>query len=258
MKKINTDHLKELAETMDLIAQHQLDKASQIYYCVVKSVNNNQCTIIFNNKQYTVPYYGGKPTPNKTYAIFLPHNNMNESFVIGDGKDGGGGGSGSGIAIQPDPPTDGELVWIDTDDPGTTHIIPEIDDTQESAADTWSSQKIASEIGGLIETGSTANGWSWILYNDNTIDLYWNASMTITNYSASTIGGLYEFGPVSLPITLEAGYAFVAGCKIGNGISIVALCNPLSGSQIDIVGQGNATGAQVCTVSAHLHGKKAV
>ena len=89
MKKINTDHLKELAETMNLIAQHQLDKASQIYYCVVKSVSNNQCTIIFNNKQYTVPYYGGKPTPNKTYAIFLPHNNMNESFVIGDGKDGG-------------------------------------------------------------------------------------------------------------------------------------------------------------------------
>lgn len=89
MIKINTDHLKELAETMDLIAQHQLDKASQIYYCVVKSVNNNQCTIVFNNKQYTVPYYGGKPTPNKTYAIFLPHNNMNESFVIGDGKDGG-------------------------------------------------------------------------------------------------------------------------------------------------------------------------
>ncbi len=74
---------------MDLIAQHQLDKASQIYYCVVKSVDDNQCTIVFNNKQYTVPYYGGKPTPNKTYAIFLPHNNMNESFVIGDGKDGG-------------------------------------------------------------------------------------------------------------------------------------------------------------------------
>lgn len=69
---------------MDLIAQHQLDKASQIYYCVVKSVNDNQCTIVFNNKQYTVSYYGGKPKPNKTYAIFLPHNNMNESFVIGE------------------------------------------------------------------------------------------------------------------------------------------------------------------------------
>lgn len=72
---------------MNLIAQHQLDKASQIYYCVVKAVDDNNCTVILNKKQYIVPYYGGKPTPNKTYAIFLPHNNMNESFVIGDGKE---------------------------------------------------------------------------------------------------------------------------------------------------------------------------
>lgn len=48
----------------------------------------------------------------------------------------------SGIAIQDDEPTDGELVWIDTDDSGTTHIIPEIDDSSVSASDTWSSQKI--------------------------------------------------------------------------------------------------------------------
>lgn len=137
---------------MDLIAQHQLDKASQIYYCVVKSINNNQCTIIFNNKQYTVPYYGGKPAPNKTYAIFLPHNNMNESFVIGDGG-GGGGGEGSGIAIQPDPPIGGELVWIDTDDPGTIHIIPEIDDNNVSTTDTWSSQKISEEINEVVIGG---------------------------------------------------------------------------------------------------------
>lgn len=113
---------------MDLIAQHQLDKASQIYYCVVKSVDDNQCTIIFNNKQYTVPYYGGKPTPNKTYAIFLPHNNMNESFVIGDGKDGGGGGGGSGIVISDTQPTGDELVWIDTDDDGSTHQVLELSD----------------------------------------------------------------------------------------------------------------------------------
>lgn len=241
---------------MDIIAENKLKMASQFYYCLVKSVSNNKCTIVFNNKEYVVPFYGGSPKANKTYAVFLPQNNMNQAFVIGEGASGGGGSSG--IAIQPDPPVGDELVWIDTDDPGTTHIIPEIDDDNVSASDTWSSQKIASEISGLIEIGSTANGWSWILYSDNTVDLYWNASMTITNYSASTFGGLYEFGPVSLPITLEAGYAFVAGCKIGNGISMVALCNPLSGSRIDVIGQGNTTGAQVCTVSAHLHGKKAV
>lgn len=49
-----------------------------------------------------------------------------------------------GIVIQDDEPTNGELVWIDTDDPGTQHIIPEIDDSTTSADDTWSSQKIAS------------------------------------------------------------------------------------------------------------------
>ena len=123
--------------------------ASQFYYCLVKSVSNNKCTIVFNNKEYVVPFYGGSPKANKTYAVFLPQNNMNQAFVIGEGASGGGGGSG--IAIQPDPPTNGELVWIDTDDPGTTHIIPEIDDTQESTTDTWSSQKIASEIANTTE-----------------------------------------------------------------------------------------------------------
>lgn len=254
---INIDSFQELVESMDIIAENKFKTASQIYYCLVKRITSgSKCVIDFNNKEYIVPYFAGTPRPNKTYALFLPQNNMNQAFVIGEG--GSGGGGGSGIAVQPDPPTGDELVWIDTDDPGTIHIIPEIDDNNVSTTDTWSSQKITSEISGLIEIGSTANGWSWVLYNDNTIDLYWNASMTITNYSASTIGGLYEFGPVSLPITLEAGYAFVAGCKIGNGISIVALCNPISGSRIDVIGQGNVTGAQACTVSVHLHGKKAV
>jgi hypothetical protein len=44
-----------------------------------------------------------------------------------------------GIVIQDDEPTNGELVWIDTDDPGTQHILPEINDSTTSADDTWSS-----------------------------------------------------------------------------------------------------------------------
>lgn len=51
---------------------------------------------------------------------------------------------GNGVAIQDDEPTNGELIWIDTDDPGTQHIIPEIDDSTTSLVDTWSSSKIAS------------------------------------------------------------------------------------------------------------------
>lgn len=180
MKKINTDHLKELAETMDLIAQHQLDKASQIYYCVVKSVDDNQCTIAFNNKQYTVPYYGGKPTPNKTYAIFLPHNNMNESFVIGDGKDGGigeevvpisKGGTGADnaadaranlgientIVISDTQPTGDELVWIDTDDDGSVHQVLELSDFDSASGHCKMPDGTLIQWGSLIvEQGSTA------------------------------------------------------------------------------------------------------
>ena len=122
----------------------------------------------------------------------------------------------------------------------------------------------AEDVGALPDTlphitviGSSG-AWSWIIYDDNTIDLYWFATMTLTNYASTIFGGLYQFGPVDLPFALETGYAFIAGCKIGSGMSIVALCNPLSGSRIDVVGQGNGTGTQVCSVSVHLHGKKAV
>lgn len=135
---------------MDIIAENKLKMASQFYYCLVKSVSNNKCTIVFNNKEYVVPFYGGSPKANKTYAVFLPQNNMNQAFVIGEGASGGGGSSG--IAIQPDPPVGDELVWIDTDDPGTTHIIPEIDDDNVSSSDTWSSQKIAEAIAGANDS----------------------------------------------------------------------------------------------------------
>lgn len=130
---------------MDIIAEEKLKTASQIYYCLVKATSNNKCTIVFNNNQYVVPYYGGAPIPNKTYALFLPQNNMNLAFVVGEGG-GGGGGGGSGIAIQPNPPTGDELVWIDTDDPGELHIIPEIKDNEISQYDTWSSSKINSRF----------------------------------------------------------------------------------------------------------------
>lgn len=46
------------------------------------------------------------------------------------------------VAVQDSTPTNGELVWIDTNDPGTTVTLPEIDDANVSAVNTWSSQKI--------------------------------------------------------------------------------------------------------------------
>ena len=158
---------------MDIIAEKKLKTASQIYYCLVKAASNNKCTIVFNNNQYVVPYYGGAPTPNKTYALFLPQNNMNLAFVVGEGGSGGGGG-GSGIAIQPDPPLGDELVWIDTDDPGTQHIIPEVKDNEVSQYDTWSSSKIRDfiyPVGSIYLSVSSVSpatifGGTWVQLKD--------------------------------------------------------------------------------------------
>ena len=162
---INIEDFRELIESMDIIAENKLKMASQFYYCLVKNVSNNKCTIVFNNKEYVVPFYGGSPKVNKTYAVFLPQNNMNQAFVIGEGASGGSGGAG--IAIQPDPPTGDELVWIDTDDPGTQHIIPEIDDNNVSEDDTWSSQKISDEIlsADVFHVGDSFNFGAGAVFN---------------------------------------------------------------------------------------------
>lgn len=48
----------------------------------------------------------------------------------------------STIAVQDSAPTNGELVWIDTDDSGESITIPQIDDNSVSTDDTWSSSKI--------------------------------------------------------------------------------------------------------------------
>jgi len=46
------------------------------------------------------------------------------------------------VAIQDTTPTGGELLWVDTDEPGVNVTIPQIDDNNVSSDDTWSSQKI--------------------------------------------------------------------------------------------------------------------
>ena len=65
------------------------------------------------------------------------------------------------VAVQDSTPSNGELVWFDTD-ATTTHTLPEIDDTQTSLSDTWSSNKINAMCFPTVVTDNTTfNHYNW-------------------------------------------------------------------------------------------------
>lgn len=99
-----SDVLKEIVESIDIIAEEKFKKSTQIYYGLVESVFDKKCVININGKSYTLPFYGGIVSQNKTYAIAVPQNNINQAFVIGElGPDGNivpisNGGTGASTA----------------------------------------------------------------------------------------------------------------------------------------------------------------
>lgn len=99
-----SDALKEIVESIDIIAEEKFKKSTQIYYGLVESVFDKKCVININGKSYTLPFYGGIVSQNKTYAIAVPQNNINQAFVIGElGPDGNivpisNGGTGASTA----------------------------------------------------------------------------------------------------------------------------------------------------------------
>lgn len=193
---------------MDIIAENKLKMASQFYYCLVKNVSNNKCTIVFNNKEYVVPFYGGSPKANKTYAVFLPQNNMNQAFVIGEGASGGGGGSG--IAVQPDEPINGELVWIDTDD--------SVLQFRETKNDPW--QKLSADFGSPVPVsmgGTGANNAADARVNLGILDYVYPVGsiyMSVNATSPATLfGGTWE--QIQNRFLLAAGTSYTAGATGG-------------------------------------------
>lgn len=77
------DTIKEILEAIDILVSKRLNKVSNFYFCTVINVEDNLCTVIFNGKEYTLPFYGNTPIANKKYPIFLPNNNLSQAFIVG-------------------------------------------------------------------------------------------------------------------------------------------------------------------------------
>lgn len=87
----------DILDAIEIIVRQVVNnETTQIYTGVCESlVDSSSCNITINGKTNTVKFYGGVPTVNSTYRVFVPCGNMSTAFIIVPGS-GGGGGSGSG------------------------------------------------------------------------------------------------------------------------------------------------------------------
>lgn len=105
------------------------------------------------------------------------------------------------IAVQDNAPSGGELVWVDTDEPGVNVTIPQIDDTSVSADDTWSSQKIRDfiyPIGSIYmsvnsTSPATIFGGTWEQIEDTFL------LAAGSTYSAGDTGGKANYVAADMP-----------------------------------------------------------
>lgn len=95
------DYANDILDAIEIMVKQAIKKqTSQIYTCVCKSlVDSSTCSVAVNGKVNNVRYYGGTPTVNSTYRVFVPYGNMSEAFIIVPGS-GGGGGTGAVSSVK--------------------------------------------------------------------------------------------------------------------------------------------------------------
>ena len=204
---------------MDIIAEEKLKTASQIYYCLVKTVANNKCLIEFNNKEYNVPYFGGAPIPNKTYALFLPQNNINQAFIIGEG------GGGSGIiddeqSISSTNPLQNKVVTIEKAPTIYNNKTDSIVSIEDGVLGLMNKSTVDFKF---IQNGSPTpsnpipiDGFTGLtLYNDPKYGgmIHWNQMLR-------EMTSTYWEGESGVTVTFNGGVATVSSTTAGNGLKI--------------------------------------
>lgn len=74
---------KELMEAIDILITKKIKNTTQVYFGIIKSINNNNCIIEIKGNEYNLKYYGNTPLINKKYPIIVPQGNFSQAFIIG-------------------------------------------------------------------------------------------------------------------------------------------------------------------------------
>ena len=134
-------------------------------------------------------------------------------------------------------------MWVDTDDDGAFHTIPEINDTSVSSSDTWSSQKINT----MFSTG-TNDGWTYFKIGTRCFAFYYK-QLTGVDITASWSGLYYRSGEIEAapyPTFLANGYKFsaaLAGGSQNGGVTLGRIMDSNSALRVYLMATGSVTSA---------------
>ena len=74
---------KELMEAIDILVSRKIKNTTQVYFGIIKSIDNNSCVIEIKGNNYNLKYYGNVPVVNKKYPVIVPQGNFSQAFIIG-------------------------------------------------------------------------------------------------------------------------------------------------------------------------------
>ena len=74
---------KELMEAIDILITKKMKNTTQVYFGIIKSIDNNNCIIEIKGNNYNLKYYGNVPVVNKKYPVIVPQGNFSQAFIIG-------------------------------------------------------------------------------------------------------------------------------------------------------------------------------
>ena len=74
---------KELMESIDILITKKMQNTTQIYFGIIKSIDDNNCIIEIKGNEYNLKYYGNTPLINKKYPVLVPQGNFSQAFIIG-------------------------------------------------------------------------------------------------------------------------------------------------------------------------------
>lgn len=74
---------KELMEAIDILITKKIKNTTQVYFGIIKSIDNNNCIIEIKGNNYSLKYYGNAPVVNKKCPVIVPQGNFSQAFIIG-------------------------------------------------------------------------------------------------------------------------------------------------------------------------------